>query len=125
MHGISGLPFRALILALAVALGGCANKKADPGPACPAVVDHMLAVMKQGLTGHDAVDLGNRKQMIEQCEARNMSAAERRCLVEAKDLSALAACTAGRRTEAPALPPSPVAVPPSPTPAAPGQAQDP
>jgi hypothetical protein len=125
MHGTSALPVRALALAMVIALGGCANKNADPGPACPAVVDHMLAVMKQGLTGHDAVDLGNRKQMIEQCEARDMSAAERRCLVAAKDLSALAACAAGRRTEPPALPPSPAVVPPSPTPAAPGQAQDP
>jgi hypothetical protein len=127
MHGIPGLTFRAVAVAVAlvIALGGCASKKADPGPGCPAIVDHMLAVMKQGLTGHDAVDLGNRKQMIEQCEGRNMSAANRRCLVAAKDLTALAACTADRRAAPPALPPSPIAVPPTPRPAAPEPAQVP
>jgi hypothetical protein len=121
MHGVSRPPFRKVVLAVGITVAGCATKKPDPGPACPEVVDHMLAVMKQGLTGHDAVDLGNRKQMIEQCEARDMSAAERKCLAAAKDLTALATCAAARRdpSAAPPTAPSPAAVPPPPTPAAP------
>ena len=78
-----------------VFLLGCkqdAKKPVDTGPACPEVVDHMLVVMKQGLTGHDGVQLGNRQQMIDQCEQRKMSADERTCLRAAKTLAELASC---------------------------------
>ena len=89
---------RALLLATSL-LAVTACKKANDGPACPAVVDHMLEVMKAGLTGHDSLALGNRDQMIQQCEQRKMSATERRCLANAKTLGDLASC---RPNKAPA-----------------------
>ena len=85
---------RGLLVAF-VLLTGCkqdAKKAPDPGPACPEVVDHMLEIMKQGLTGHDGMQLGNRQQMIDQCETRKMTAEERKCLRAAKTLGDLASC---------------------------------
>jgi hypothetical protein len=79
-----------LVTSLLAALAACS--KPDNGPGCPAVVDHMLEVMKAGLTGHDSVALGDREQMIQQCEQRKMTPAERRCLAAAKTLSDLATC---------------------------------
>lgn len=91
---------RFMLLALLVAAAGCSKKeKADPGPPCDQVVDHMLVVMKQGLTGHDDLALGNKKQMVEQCESRKLSAKERRCLLEAKDLAGLASCRDAKAPE--------------------------
>lgn len=81
------------LLCFVLVLAACSSKtKPDPGPTCDKVVDNMLIVMKQGLTGHDSVQLGNRDQMIAQCEQRNMTADERRCLATATDLAGLAAC---------------------------------
>jgi hypothetical protein len=79
-----------------------ACKKDDPGPPCPQVQDHVLELMKQGLTGHDAVQLGNRKQMIDLCEQRPFSKETRTCLLAAKDLDGLARCQ-----QKPARPPAP------------------
>jgi hypothetical protein len=78
-------------LVLAIALLGCG--KPDSGPACPQVVDHMLEVTKQQLTGHGNLELGNRKQMIETCEQRKLTAAQRNCMMAAKTLTALGECT--------------------------------
>lgn len=91
LSGIFG-NMRALLLVLTLA--ACSKKAdtSDKGPACPEVVDHMVTVMRQGLTGHAGVDLGDRDQMIAQCEARRMSATERRCMATAKDLGQLASC---------------------------------
>lgn len=100
-----------LFALLVVASAACAKKSEPPPPACPEVVDHMLVIMKQGLTGHDSVNLGNRQQMIDQCEARKLSATERRCMLGAKDLTALASC---RPRPAPTAPAGPVTVPPAP-----------
>lgn len=94
---------RALLIALVLATG-CAKKKADPGPSCAQVVDHMMVVMKQGMAGHDSVELANRQQMIDQCEQRKLSAKERRCMAEAKDLSALASCRPAKPRPAPTRP---------------------
>jgi hypothetical protein len=103
---------RALLLVLT--LTACSKKTAtDTGPACPDVVDHMVIVMRQGLTGHSGVDLGDRQQMIAQCEARHMNATERRCMATAKDLAQLASCRP--------KPAQPVPIPmPAPAPAVPG-----
>lgn len=81
-----------VIVLLVASLIACSNKSAS-GPSCDKVVDNMLAVTKTQLTGHGDMELGNRKVMIEQCEARKMPADQRTCLVTAKDLTAIAACT--------------------------------
>jgi hypothetical protein len=91
-------------LALVLTLG--CSKKADNGPACPEVVDHMVEVMKAGLKGHESVNLGDRGQMITQCEQRKMSPDVRRCMATAKDIKALASC---RPATATPPPPGPVA----------------
>jgi small lipoprotein (TIGR04454 family) len=106
-----------VVLALAF---GC--QKTDSGPSCDAVIDHVLAITKAGLTGHDGMQLGNRKQMIDGCVQRKLPAATRTCLLAAKDLAGLAGCKAGAPAAAggsPAMPASP-SVPAAPTaPAAP------
>lgn len=77
-----------LVVAL---ISGCS--KTDEGPSCDKVVDNMLAVTKTAMTGHGDMELGNKKQMVDQCVARKMSGAQRTCLATAKDLEAIAACT--------------------------------
>ena len=60
---------RMRVLVVAVFVIACSSSKKKPedkGPECPQVVDHMLVVMKGGLTGHDSMALGNRDQMIAQ-----------------------------------------------------------
>jgi hypothetical protein len=110
---------RVLLLALLVA-SGCSKKKAeDNGPACPEVVDHMVKVMREGLKGHESVNLGDRDQMIDQCEKRNMTAQERRCMLTAKDLGALASCRPNKQPPPATKPPIPTPTPPPPTEPAP------
>jgi hypothetical protein len=53
----------------------------------------MMAVTKQQMTGHGELEVQNRSVMVEQCEKRNLTAAQRSCLVAAKDLAAIAGCT--------------------------------
>ena len=72
-------------------MAGCSKK--DEGPSCDKVVDNMLAVTKTAMTGHGDMELGNKKQMVDQCTARKMSGEQRTCLAAAKDLNAIAACT--------------------------------
>jgi hypothetical protein len=114
---------RALFVVLAViSATACSKKAEDKGPACPEVVDHMVVVMRAGLKGHESVNLGDRTQMIEQCEKRKMSAAERRCMATAKDLAALASCRPNKTPPPAAMPPAPAPgapAPTAPTPAAP------
>jgi hypothetical protein len=81
---------RNLVVAI-VLLGGCG--KSDEGPSCDKVVDNMMAVTKQALTGHGNMELQNKQAMVDQCTARKMTAAQRTCLVSAKDLAAIAACS--------------------------------
>ncbi len=77
---------------LVVALvAGCSKK--DEGPSCEKVVDNMLSITKSAMAGHGDMELGNRKQMVDQCVKRELTAEQRTCLVNAKDLNALAACT--------------------------------
>lgn len=103
---------RALLFVLVLPFAAGCSKKADNGPACPEVVDHMVIVMKEGLKGHESVNLGDRQQMITQCEQRKMSPSVRRCLATAKDLAALSSCR-------PATPPPPTQGPPQPLPTRP------
>ncbi len=105
----------ALILLATAACSKKAADKADTGPSCDQVTDRVLEIMKSGLTGHGNVEMGNKKQMVEQCEARNMSATQRKCMVAAKDVTALAACSAPPPS-APTAPAGPIATPPAPTP---------
>jgi len=80
----------ALVVA-ALTLAACSKK--SEGPDCGAVVDNMMAVTKQQMTGHGQLEVQNRTVMVEQCEKRNLTAAQRTCLAGAKDLAAIAACT--------------------------------
>lgn len=77
-----------LVVAL---IAGCS--KTDEGPSCDKVVDNMLAVTKTAMTGHGDMELGNRKQMVDQCIARKMPAEQRTCLATAKDLNTIASCS--------------------------------
>jgi hypothetical protein len=45
------------------------------------------------MTGHGDMELGNKKQMVDQCISRKMSAEQRTCLATAKDLNTIASCT--------------------------------
>jgi small lipoprotein (TIGR04454 family) len=117
-----------LVAALLVACG-----KKDSGPPCDQVVDHMLDLTKQMMPGHDPESLGNRKQMIDDCKSRKMSAATRRCLLDAKSFNDLATCKArDQKTSTPTPPPVTPTVEPTrplptgsaePTPGSAGSAQ--
>ena len=76
-------------ISLLVLVVGC---KDDPGPPCDKVVDHMAEVMKQGMTGHDELQVGNRKTGIAFCEQKKFSKEARQCLLAAKDVAGIAAC---------------------------------
>jgi hypothetical protein len=102
----------ARIALIAAVLVAC--HKGDSGPPCEQVVDHMQALMKQMMPGHDEAALGDRKQMIEQCKQRKMPAKTRQCIVDAKSFNDLATCNAGaQKTTTPAPPPL-TPVPPAP-----------
>ena len=81
---------KAAVLVASILLAACGHS--DPGPACPQIVDHILDVSKQGLTGHGTLELGNRKVMIADCERRHMSKPARRCIMAAKSLADLSSC---------------------------------
>lgn len=82
-----------LVLAVTAALlAACSKPAPDRGPRCDVIVDNLLAVSKTQLAGHGDMALGDRAAMLAQCEKRNLTAAQRRCLASAKDLTALAGC---------------------------------
>ena len=101
---------------LTISVSGCGKK--DSGPPCDQVVDHMMDVTKQMMPGHDPASLGNRKQLIDDCKSRKMSAATRRCLLDAKSFNDLATCRArDQKTSTPTPPPiTPVPEPTRPLP---------
>jgi hypothetical protein len=100
------------IVLVAALLAACG--KGDSGPPCDQVVDHMLDLTKQMMPGHDPESLGQRKQMIDDCKSRKMSAATRRCLLDAKSFNDLEACKKrDQKTSTPT--PPPVTPTPAPT----------
>jgi small lipoprotein (TIGR04454 family) len=80
---------------LAALAAGC-SKRADSGPPCDKVVDHLLEVTKQSLVGHEAMAADLKKQMVQQCVDRNYSQQTRECLMAAKDTAALTICNRER-----------------------------
>jgi hypothetical protein len=80
-------------LAAVLVLSACSSKKAADVPSCEKVVDNMLAVTKQAMPGHGDMELGNKKQMTAECEKRNLTDDQKRCIATAKDLNTLATCT--------------------------------
>ena len=84
-----GMRVLVLVFVIVIAIG--CNKQ-DPGPPCDQVVDHLLDVTKQQLTGHGGAELGNRAKLIAECKERK-SPAYNRCALGAKDLTGLAECT--------------------------------
>ena len=95
---------------IAALLLACGNKQnEDPGPSCDQVVDHMLALTKQQLPGHDPEQLGNKKQMVDECVRRNLTAQERKCVLAAKTFVELAQCRKSGPAGVPgrATPPAP------------------
>lgn len=84
---------RAFLLVILVGCGG----KNDPGPPCDKVVEHMLEVTKQQLTGHETANFSQqRKAMIAQCEQRNMSLEMRTCLLGTQTIADIAKCRGGK-----------------------------
>ena len=98
-------------IALVFVLAAC---KSDPGPACDKIVDHMLELTKQQLTGHDTVQVGDRKVMIAFCEKRQMTKPARQCLLDAKSLDDLAKCKQLEGLATPAPTPAPRSDKPTP-----------
>jgi hypothetical protein len=83
---------RLSMIVISLALCACGGKK-DEGPSCEAVTDHILAVTKQNLPGHENTNLGNqRKAMIDQCEKKQMPSEVRTCILGAKTISEIAKC---------------------------------
>ena len=64
----------------------------DKGPSCEQVTDHLLGIMKSAMAGHEGMNMGNRRQMIDSCEKRDPSKAVRECLMAAKDMTTMANC---------------------------------
>ncbi|MBA3542543.1 MAG: hypothetical protein H0T79_23205 [Deltaproteobacteria bacterium] len=95
----------ALVSFGAAACGG--TKPADPGPSCEAIMPHLAVVMKQGLTGHGTVEFGNQKRDVLQCQARKLTAEQRRCLMATKTVADISACNAGQSPTAPIAPVAP------------------
>lgn len=107
---------RATLFVVALLACGSSKKKEDPGPTCSQVVDHMLEIMKGGLTGHGNVEMGNRQQMLDQCESRKLTPTQRKCMLAANNIATLANCSAPPKP-LPTAPAGPATAPA--TPAAP------
>ena len=80
-------------IVLVLVLCACSKKTEETAVTCAEVTDNMLKIMQAQYPGHgDMGAMGNREQAIQQCEARKMPAAEKRCIVKAKTTDDLAAC---------------------------------
>lgn len=111
-----------LIVFLVSSGAGCSKQAEKKAPTCAEVTDHVLAIVQVAYPGHgDMGGRGNRDLEIQQCEARKVSAKERRCIVAAKDMAGIAACRKGtirNDFRGDAKPPAPTpTVPPVPAPA--------
>ena len=75
---------------LLLALIGCKSEKL---PTCTEITDHVLELTQKMYPGHgDMGQHGNRKLMIEQCDARKLTGEERKCIMAAKSTDAVAMC---------------------------------
>lgn len=82
-------------LAIVMLLVAC-SKSEEKAPTCAEVTDHMLKVVQIAYPGHgDMGARGNRDAEIQKCEARKMSATERRCILAAKTMEAIGECRRG------------------------------
>lgn len=103
---------RTTLFALVVLASACSKKPGGPSaPTCSQVTDHVLEIMKGGLTNHGGLEMGNHKQLVDQCEARKLSPAQRTCMVAAKDVTSLAACSSAPPAAVPTAPAGPVTAP--------------
>jgi hypothetical protein len=91
-----------LVLFLLGLWAACSKKAAEKVPTCAEVTENMLKIVQGQYPGHgDMGGMGNRQAVIQQCEARNMPAAEKRCIVKAKTTEDLGQC---RRASMPKQP---------------------
>jgi hypothetical protein len=116
----------AMVLAL-----GCDKRKEDPGPSCEQVAEHVNEVATKAYPGHsEMLPKSSRKAYVESCKARKLTGKQRRCMLEAPSMEAIAMCVprpkadekspgaAPRAAPAPA-PTAPAPAAPAPAPAAP------
>src|SRR6187402_3545957 len=83
-----------LVAGLAAA---CERKQAPPGPSCQVVTEHVYELTRKAYPGHGEMQMGNLKTDVARCEARKLTGAQRRCMVEARSVEALASCLPRRR----------------------------
>ncbi len=133
------LTMRWMWIALVLALG-CERKQEPPGPSCEQVADHMNEIARKAYPGHaDMMPAGSRKAYVASCESRKLTGKQRRCMLQAQSLDAMAQCMPrdkadAKKPEGRAGPPVPSAAPgaapapaapPAPAPAAPAPAPAP
>jgi hypothetical protein len=115
----------ATVLATATASTGCERKQEKPAPSCAMVTEHVYEITRKAYPGHGDMQMGNRKDDIARCEARKMSAEQRRCMVAAQSMEALAQCARNKADEKkpdpreqprPGTAPAPAATPPAASP---------
>lgn len=117
----------AMVLAL-----GCSKSKEDPGPSCEKVAEHVNEVATKAYPGHsEMMPKGSRKAYVASCEARKLTGKQRRCMLEAQSMEAIAQCLPRPKTDekkpeaAPRVPTAPAPVPTAPAPAPPAPAPAP
>jgi hypothetical protein len=81
-------------IATALAAGAAAGceRKQEVGPSCKVITEHVYEITRKAYPGHGEMQMGNPKADIARCEARKLTLAQRRCMVEAKSVEALASC---------------------------------
>ena len=97
-----------IAIALALALApGCERKPEDPGPSCEAITDHVYEVTRKAYPGHGEMAMGNRKADVARCEARKLTAKQRRCMLAAQTPEGVAQCLPRQKTDEPKGPDAP------------------
>lgn len=75
-------------LALLVGLAACQRETAPPVPTCAAITAHLADVMRQGLPQMSQL----KSQDVATCEARALTPDQKRCLMAASTVEAIASC---------------------------------
>jgi hypothetical protein len=92
------------------------------GPSCTELTEHIINATMAAMPAHAGMKLANKQQMTDHCE-KDMSADERRCMMDAPDLAAFGKCRSQFHGPLPAPAPAPAAPSPAaPSPAAPSPA---